>query len=496
MKNIFQYIFATILLFGLFSCAEKSTKLTKTIQAEIISNNNSFFYIDFMNYPTQNKKLPIGIFDSGTGGLTVLDAIINSDNFDNSSHSQAVGGDSYIDFLNESFIYLGDKANMPYGEYFGNNKTDLLKEHIIKDSQFLLGDKYYKTPKSDKFETDKSPVKAIVIACNTATAYGKNDIEQLIKDAGLDLKIIGVIGAGVRGALEGITKKENATIGIMATAGTVASNGYTNAVIEQKNKLNYLGKIKTFQQAGIGLAAAIDGELDYLDNSLTKVRNSYRGPSLTNRKSLINRNIFERYNLDFSNNHILYTGSQENPNELQLNSIDNYIKYHVITLLEQIKTTDSKAKLKSVILGCTHYPFFMDTFNSVFTYAYNYKEDGKYIYREYMHPGINLVDPAINTSKELYAYLDGQKLFNDGNIENSQFYISVPNKDNSNNILKDQLNFTYKYKYGRNVGNIQEYVKRVPFSKTTLSPGLLKRLEKQIPLTYNLISNFIETQKK
>ena len=39
------------------------------------------YYIDFKNYPTKNRKLPIGIFDSGTGGLTVLDAIIKSDNF-------------------------------------------------------------------------------------------------------------------------------------------------------------------------------------------------------------------------------------------------------------------------------------------------------------------------------------------------------------------------------------------------------------------------------
>ncbi len=496
MKKVIQHILAALLFFGLFSCAENNRVQTKSIQTEIINNKDSFFYIDLKNYPSKNKKLPIGIFDSGTGGLTVLDAILNSDNFNNNSHELQTTGDSTIDFLSESFIYLGDKANMPYGEYSGNNKTDLLKEHIIKDVQFLLGDQYYSNQNSSNLEKDKAPVKAIVIACNTATAYGKNDIEQFIKDAGLDLKVIGVIGAGVRGALEGITKEERATIGIMATAGTVASNGYTNTVIEQKNKLNYTGEINTFQQAGIGLAAAIDGEKDYLDKSLSATRNNYRGPSLTNEKSLINKNIIKRYNFDFSNNQILYTGSIENPTELQLNSIENYIKYHVITLLEQIQTNDSSTKLKSVILGCTHYPFFIDNFNSVFTYAFNYKENGKYIYREYMNAEINLVDPAINTAKELYTYLDEQKLFNDGSIENSQFYISVPNKDNSNNILKDELNFTYKYKYGREVKNIQEYVKRVPFSEATLSPELLKRLEKQIPLTYNLINNFIGTPEK
>ncbi len=111
-----------------------------------------------------------------------------------------------IDFLNESFIYLGDKANMPYGEYSGSNNTPLLKEHIIKDAQFLLGNKYYKNQKSDKYNTDKSQIKALVIACNTATAYGKQDIEKFIEESKLDIKVIGVIGAGFEAHLKTFQK--------------------------------------------------------------------------------------------------------------------------------------------------------------------------------------------------------------------------------------------------------------------------------------------------
>ncbi|MDA3861568.1 MAG: hypothetical protein PF445_10110 [Melioribacteraceae bacterium] len=490
-KNIIIFLLV-ILQYGLASCTKVEEKPSNPIQSEIIKNKNSPFYIDFSNYPTKNKKLPIGIFDSGTGGLTVLDAIINSDNFNNKSHEQENNGDSQIDFLNESFIYLGDKANMPYGEYSGNDKTDLLKEHIIKDVQFLLDNKYYSSQNEQDFETDKSPVKAIVIACNTATAYGKNDVEKFIADAGLDLKVIGVIGAGVRGALEGIKKDESATVGIMATAGTVASNGYPNTVTEQKNKLNYSGSIITFQQAGIGLAAAIDGEKDYLDKFLTAISTTYRGPSFTNTNALIDKNILNRYNFDFSNNQILFSGSRNKLIEIQLNSIENYIKCHVISLLEKIRTSDSKTKLKSVILGCTHYPFFVTEFNNVFAFAYNYKENNKFVYRDFMEEEISLIDPAINTAKELYTYLDENSLFNKGNIDESQFYISVPNLENKRNELKDEKNFTYKYKYGRNQGEIQEYVKRVPFSEKTLTPELLERLESQIPLTYKLIDGYLK----
>jgi glutamate racemase len=492
MTRINKY--STVFIFSilLFSCSLLNTIPTKSIQDEIINNKKSYFYIDFKKYPTDDKKLPIGIFDSGTGGLTVLNAILNSDNFNNKLHRKEIDG--IIDFANESFIYLGDKANMPYGEYAGNNKTYLLKEHVIKDVQFLLGNKYYPSQEAKNYHSDKSQVKAIVIACNTATAYGKKDVEDFLTKAGLNLKVIGVIGAGVRGALENISNEENATIGILATAGTVASNGYPNAVIEQKSKLGYKGKINTFQQAGVGLAAAIDGEEDYLNNSLTSVRKNYRGPSFKNKNAQIDKAILRRYNFDFNNNQILYSGNKNNPTEIQLNSVNNYIKFHVISLLEKIRKSRTENKLKSVILGCTHYPFFIDFFQDVFGYAYNYQEDGKYIYRNFMAKEIKLVDPAINTAKELYEYLVEKNLLNKGKLEDSQFFISVPNLSNKNIELKDKLNFTYKYKYGRNTGEIQQYVKRVPFSTEILSFDLLNRLKKQIPLTYKLISGFMDKE--
>ncbi|MBU0473735.1 MAG: aspartate/glutamate racemase family protein [Bacteroidetes bacterium] len=495
MKKIFILSLFVCLQFVFFSCSKNDNEQNTPIENEILYNDDSFFYIDFKNYPIKDKRLPIGIFDSGTGGLTVLDAMINSDNFNNESHQIEKQGDNKIDFLNESFIYLGDKANMPYGEYSGKNKTDLLKEHIIKDVQFLLGDKYYPSQNSEKYNTDKCPIKAIVIACNTATAYGKNDIESFIKKAGLDIKVIGVIGAGVRGALENITKTEDATFGIMATAGTVASNGYPNTVAEQKYKLDYFGGVITFQQAGIGLAAAIDGEKDYMDTSLNNIRENYRGPSFTNENALINKTILARYNFDFSNNQMLYSGNLDNPTELQINSIDNYIKYHVISLLEKIRNSETKIKLKSVILGCTHYPFFMDNFRKEFKSAYSYKENGEFVYRSFMAEEIALVDPAINTAKELYTYLNKNNLFNNGSIENSKFYISVPNLSNENNKLADPLNFTYDYKYGRNSGDIQEYIKNVPFSDCTISSDLMERLKEQIPFTYSLIKTYINSIK-
>ncbi|UBM62931.1 Asp/Glu/hydantoin racemase [Candidatus Sulfidibacterium hydrothermale] len=488
-KFLFITVFVGAFLAG---CHQPQPKYTN-IEEVILNDPGSFFYINFKTYPRHDAKLPVGIFDSGTGGLTVLDAILRSDHFNNSTHKK--GKDGKIDFSSESFIYLGDKANMPYGEYPGNHKTKLLQEHVMKDMQFMLGNKYYPSQTAKNYRTDKPPVKAIVIACNTATAYGKKKIEQFLKRAGLPLKVIGVIGAGVRGALEDIPKDSNAVIGIMATAGTVASHGYPNTVEEQKKKWGYTGKITSFQQAGVGLAAAIDGEKDYLDPSLTSVRKNYRGPSFSNKIAPIDKSILQRYHFDFSGNHVLFTGTPDNPKEIQLNTVDNYIRYHVISLLEKIRKSGTSTRLSAIILGCTHYPFYMDNFRKVLHYAYNYKENGQYVYRRFMKKKVALIDPAVNTAKELYVYLNKQHLFNNGKLSDSRFFISVPNLDNPNIKLADSLNFTYAYKYGRKAGQIQQYVKRVPFSKRNLSPALLTRLKVKIPLTYSLIENSMKVQQ-
>lgn len=286
--------------------------------------------------------MPIGIFDAGTDGLTVLDAIVNFDKFDNGNHSLLEDGDGHRDFQSEYFIYLADQANLPYGVYPGENKTDLLKEHIIKDVQFLLGNKYYSSQLDSIYQTDKAPVKAIVIACNTATAYAKTEIEKFLVKAGLDIKVISVIGAGVRDALGHFGEDEDGSIGIMATSGTVASGGYVNAINSQRATMKLTG----------------------------------------------------------------------------------------------------------------------------------------------------------NIAKELYQHLVEINLFNDKDLFNSEFYISLPNKLNSQIQVDSFGNFTYKHKYGRAVGCIQQYVKRVPFSKVSISSDIIQRLSEKIPLVFELIENFNQHNSK
>ena len=107
---------AFTLLFSLFllPLLSQINTIEKTISI-MLEQEDNYFFIDVEHYPKMMNELPIGIFDSGTGGLTVFNSIITMDLFNNENHNK--GTDGVNDFSGEQFIYLGDLANMPYGNY-------------------------------------------------------------------------------------------------------------------------------------------------------------------------------------------------------------------------------------------------------------------------------------------------------------------------------------------------------------------------------------------
>jgi glutamate racemase len=478
----------TFLLISHFLVAQ--TSITETIK----NDKKSFYYIDFKQYPARNTGLPIGVFDSGTGGLTVFNAIVNFDNFNNQTGE--AGKDGQPDFSKEDFIYLADQANMPYGNYSAVDKVALLNEHIIKDTQFMLGRKYYAGQNACRI--NKKPVKVLVIACNTATAYGKENIEKFIAETGIDMKVIGVIDAGVKGALQTFKPDENGSIGVFATAGTVASKGYTNTLTKLRKELNYTGDIQYYSVGGVGLAEAVDEQSDYLDRKQTAPRTDYRGPSLANDKLLIDRTLMEIYNFDFAEYKMLCDAKKvDDCSQLQINSADNYVRYHLVSLLENMRKTPNAMPLKTLILGCTHYPYMTDAINKVLKELYTYQKDGVFRYKHLLTQNVNLIDPSINTAQELYDFMQKERLFNaKGSMQNSEFYISVPNVLNKNVQLDANKNFTYDYKYGRNEGQNEEFIINTPFSESNISKEVYERLKLQIPAVYGLISTFWKENKK
>ena len=437
---------------------------------------------------TSNTNLPIGVFDSGTGGLTVLEAILKLDAFNNETGKP--GADGKPDFTKEQFEYLADQANMPYGNYAAAGKTDLLKEHILKNLQFLLSDKYDNPTNTTWNTADKAKVKMVVVACNTATAYALGDMKEYLFKNKLGIPCIGVIDAGAKAALL-YQQKHKGTIGVFATAGTVASNGYPRTITALAAKYPGVGELSIISQGGIGLAESIDRDNDYFNDTATQTRSNYRGPSLKNNKLSIDTSLLPAYHFDKSYNKLLCEYDPNSPNnclDMQINDPANYVRYHLVTLLEKMKAQHITLPLNTLVLGCTHYPYMKDTIAKVFAELYNFKNGNTYRYRDILAPHIELIDPAYETAKEAYLALRTNKLETETAPKGkAKFFICVPNTDLKETQVESNGWFTYNYKYGRTAGQNKQYVRTEPFSTKNISAATYQRFKVALPHVYPLL---------
>ena len=420
----------------------------------------------------QNKKaLPIGVFDSGTGGLTVLEALLTLDAFNNETGKP--GSDGKLDFSKEYFQYLADQANMPYGNYAAANKTDLLKEHIQKNMQFFL-----------TTANQKPAVKMIVLACNTATAYALTDIKNQFKQQSIEVPVIGVIDAGSKAALTYQQKNGTGTIGVFATAGTVASNGYPRTLEAMAKDLK-LPSLSIVSQGGYGLAESIDQDWSYYIDTLTKARDSYKGPSLKNNNYTIDTTLLNAYRFDASSNKLLCEYDDKGSClDMQLNDPSNYVRYHLVSLLEKMIVNKITKPMNTLILGCTHYPYLKDTIATVLNELYHFKNKNEYRYRNYLVEKVELIDPSIETAKEAYLAMQKQSLSNNASLQNNVFYITIPNTNTPKSAIQPDGWFTYDYKYGRLAGANTTYVQYVPFDTKNISEATYNRFKLVLPKSY------------
>ena len=221
---------------------------------------------------------------------------------------------------------------------------------------------------------------------------------------------------------------------------------------------------------------------------------------MTNPEARIERKILARYDFDFSDNHMLYSGSLDNPTELQLNSVDNYLAYHLVTLMEQLRAARDSPPLRVIVLGCTHFPFYKDALNQELDRLRNYQEDGQFIYRKYMAERTELIDPAYFTARQLYQSLAADKRLrasrDASGSPRGEFCITIPCREKPSVKLNETGWFTYDYKYGRNTGQVASNFRAVPLDGRNVSRNVLDRLQRQVPAVWALISEFNGTPEK
>lgn len=449
---------------------------------ELVKRGESdLFKVSSERYKTDTKELPIGVFDSGIGGLTVLAEILRLDSFNNITHEP--GQDGRPDFERERFVYIGDQANMPYGAYPSEEKTDFLRELIIKDAVFLLGDRYWPSASHEIPRYDKPPVKAIVIACNTATAYGLEDVRTALSEWKLPVYLVGVVEAGAEGAVETLIKQKiQGAVAVMATEGTCASEGYLRALEKSSQKAGITSPT-VIQQGCLGLAGAVEGDASYIVPPGKENTVEYRGPAVSNTAAPIDTALIARYSFDAGG----LLGSPGSPVTWHLNSVENYIRYHTAALVDRYSRNTGAKPISAVILGCTHFPYYVDSISASFNRLRNYRlPDGSEPYKKILAEQLVFIDPAELTTEQLYkALADKMLLLRDDEtsvIAVDEFYISVPNPSLAGVKLEQGGGFTYEYKYGRTPGNITlEYVKRVPMNMENLSAMVRESIRKSMP---------------
>jgi glutamate racemase len=140
-----------------------------------------------------DRNLPIGIFDSGVGGLTVYRAL-------------------HEHLPNERFVYLGDTARVPYG----TKSLTTVERYAVENARFLAA----------------HGIKLLVVACNTASALALPAVRKA-----LNTDVVGVIGPGARAAVQSRQDAcapdrslRSRRIGVIATESTVQSGAYTQAI--------------------------------------------------------------------------------------------------------------------------------------------------------------------------------------------------------------------------------------------------------------------------
>lgn len=234
---------------------------------------------------------PIGVFDSGIGGLTVVKEIIKV-------------------LPNESIIYLGDTARVPYG----TRSKEMVTKFALELVKFLL----------------KRKVKALVVACNTISALALDQIKKISP--------VPVVGVVLPAVAEAVRASKNKRIGVIGTQGTIESKVYEREIkkIDPSIEVFSVGCPLFVPMAEEGLHNHKATQLvarDYLDDIL-------------------------------------------------------------------------KAKVDTLILGCTHYPLLLETI------------------KETVGPSVTLVDSAKPTAYALKKVLSDNDLFIPNQNPSLEFYVT------------------------------------------------------------------------
>lgn len=352
----------------------------------------SFAAVFAASADTSRALAPIGVFDSGVGGLTVLEQLLKVDCVDNASGKD--GADGIPDLEGEEFVQLGDQANLHYGSYAAAGGSAFLRELAIRDAFFLLSEGYYVNPAEEIPSGRKTPAKIIVIACNTATAYGLAGIEATLKKIASPVKVIGVVNAGSRSVFDTLKvgpKTASFSVGVMSTPGTDASGVYPRTILFEAAKRGMKEPPRIVHRGCENLAKAVE-------------ESSPEGPKIVRR----------------------------------------YFR----EIVEELRDAKAKEPLRALVFGCTHYPILRRAFDETLAEIRADSTLAPYVADDFV-----FIDPAVATAVECRASLAADGLLANRKCPSkARMFVSAPVAGLPKELVGEKGMLAESYKYTRKPG--------------------------------------------
>ena len=457
------------------------------IAQKALTDTASVYYIGADRYPQDISGLPIGVLDCSVNGFEVVERLLTLDCFDNITGKPEPDG--IIDFGGENIQFLSDRANGPYGGYIEVGSLDFLKEQVLSNTIFLMSDDYFNLAGDEYRSGFKEPVKMIIVSSPVADLRVLPDINNFLEQSGTGVKAIGVVEAGIREAVSDVDEDGNLCVGVLFAPDGVSSIEYESMI--RKSVGNTGGKVQVLNQEAVGLDAAIKGDTAYVDTTAVVARDSYAGPVAGVSYNNIDMSLFDRYGFDTQDNALLYVRKGD-LSGVQLNSVENYARFHLVSMIERHRRSGSRVPISSIILADGSYAQIRDILEEVMEELYNYRRGGIYLYRSVISPDFRFIDPAECAAAEAYKVLrNDRNLALRGELTRLESFITMPSASLPEDALNPDGTMKDDYKYGRQCGSEDMTTKVVPFAPRYVTPEIMNYIERNNSEVYSLIRNYL-----
>lgn len=427
LKN---HIVRTILCLGLLplmaalaSCGEQASYDQETIPIvqKAVYDTASVYHVAFGAYPSQLDTLPIGIIEFD-GWQPMEETLAQLESYNNITGKD--GNDGIPDFAGENYQILLDSENLPYEDYIEAKNENYLREITVKNAIFLLSNKYYIQSSDKVAKGTKSPCKIILVSSPWASAYGVSDIEQMLRLAKSDVKVVGVIKPAVKEVYNDIIRSKNDSVAV-AVLDSYGEGALFEQAIKEQSK----------HEEGVKYISVINGNLKELATIMSnKMEEWDEEETDINVQSAVNDSILR-----------------------------SHIRRCIVSVLDSLQSSQEQIPLKSIVLGSWEQINYTPDILSVLEELRHYTVNGREVYAHLIDPDLKIIYPLECAAKECYMLLRNNNLlaFNPNDSYKSMFK-SVPNYTVNTENLDANGSLSREFKLSRQIGKEEETTVAVP----------------------------------